>query len=281
MPEILLVDNGSLRVNAIIQLRNLAQALSLEVGQKIHPVSLQHADGISADLLGGQKAQILSSFMQESLSQGKRDFIILPLFFGESRAIEYFIRDYLQSLQLSFSDLCFQVADVICPLPKGEPLLVDILYDHIVETAYRHQFSLENIILVDHGSPLPRVTAVRKYLAKAVEKKLANGIKIEQAVMERREGKEYLFNGELLKNCLIEKAKAGERTAIVSLLFFLAGRHAGAGGDIEAICHGVMSDYPKINILICPLISEHKKLVSILSARLQCCIQKFSTTQLP
>ena len=281
MSEILLVDNGSLRADATKQLRKLAQALSVEVGQIIHPVSLQHADKIPVALLEGREAQIFSSFMQEYLSQGKRHFIILPLFFGESRAIEYFIQDHLQSLQSPFNDLFFQIADVVCPLPEGEPLLVDILYDHIIATAYKHPFSLDNIILVDHGSPLPSVTAVRQHLAKAVQNKLPMQVKVEQAVMERRKGKEYLFNGELLKDCLIKKAKAGERTAIVSLLFFLAGRHAGTGGDIEEICRSVMSDYPDFNIVTCPLISEHKKLVSILFARLQGCIQKFSTTQSP
>ncbi len=269
MADILLVDNGSLCADATQQLRKLAQGLSVKVGKKIHPVSLRHADQIPTEQLGGKKAQVLQTFMQESLSQGQRHFIILPLFFGESKAIECLIRDYLLSLQLLFCDLSFQIADIVCPLPKGEPLLVDILYDHIMLTASKLVFPLENIILVDHGSPSPRVSAVRKHLAQSLQKKFPINIKIEQAVMERREGKKYLFNGELLRNELIKKAKAGEKTAIVSLLFFLAGRHAGTGGDIEKICASVMKHYPPFKIAICPLISAHQALISILYQRLQ------------
>ena len=268
MTAILLVDNGSLCADATQQLRKLAQDLSVKAGKKIHPVSLRHADQIPTEQLGGEKAQILPTYMQEALSQGQRDFILLPLFFGESKAIEYLIQDYLLSLQLSFCDLSFQIADVVCPLPKGEPLLVDILYDHIMQTANKG-FPLENIILVDHGSPSPKVSAVRQHLAQSLQKKFPIENKIEQAVMERREGKKYLFNGELLKDTLIKKAQAGEKTAIVSLLFFLAGRHAGTGGDIEKICAAVMRHYPSFKIAICPLISEHQALIAILYQRLQ------------
>ncbi len=267
MADILLVDNGSLRADATQQLRKLGQGLSVKAGQKIHPVSLRHADQIPIEQLDGKKAQILPIYIERSLAQGQRHFIILPLFFGESKAIEYLIKDYLLSLQLLFCDLSFQIAEVICPLPKGEPLLVDILYDHIMLTASQFLFPLENIILVDHGSPSPRVSAVRQHLSQSLQKRFPN--KIEQAVMERREGEKYLFNGELLKDTLTKKAKAGEKSAIVSLLFFLAGRHAGTGGDIEKICTSVMRQYPTFRIAICPLISEHQALITILNQRLK------------
>ena len=270
MPKILLVDDGSIRADATKQLRQLAQNLSNQTGKKIHPVSLRHADKISAELLDGEKAQIFQPFMQEYLERGKRHFIILPLFFGESNAIESQILNYLKSLQLVFTDLVFRIADVVYPLPKGEALLVNIIYDHIIATAHNASFPLENIVLVDHGSPSQRVTAVRQHLGQSIEKKHPVNIKkIEQAVMERRKGEQYLFNGQLLKYWLIKKAKLDQKTVIVSLLFFLAGRHAGMGGDIEEICHSVMADYPNLKIAICPLVSEHNLLLSILNARLQ------------
>lgn len=268
MPEILLVDNGSVRADATKQLRKLAQGLSDRAGKKIHPVSLRHANKIPAQLLEGEKAQIFQPFMQNNLAQGKRHFIILPLFFGESSAIESQILNYLSSLQLVFSDFIFEIADVVYPLPKGESLLADIIYDHITATAHNAKFVLENIVLVDHGSPCRKVTAVRQHLAQSIEKKYPINIKIEQAVMERREGEKYLFNGELLKDWLIKKAKLGKKTVIVSLLFFLAGRHAGRGGDIEKICHSVMAKHPDFKIAICPLVSEHDLLLSVLYSRL-------------
>jgi len=54
--------------------------------------------------------------------------------------------------------------------------------------------------------------------------------------MERREGKQYDFNGPLLEQWLEQKVARGEKSAIVALMFFLPGRHAGDGGDIEQIC---------------------------------------------
>jgi sirohydrochlorin ferrochelatase len=104
MPKILLVDNGSIRAEATKQLRQLAQNLGEQTGSKIHPVSLRHADKISAELLDGKKAQIFQPIMHEYLERGKRHFIILPLFFGESNAIASQILNHLKSLQLVFTD---------------------------------------------------------------------------------------------------------------------------------------------------------------------------------
>jgi sirohydrochlorin ferrochelatase len=269
MPMILLVDNGSIRAEATRQLRLLADKLSHLSGKKIYPVSLQHADKINKYQLDDEQADILITFIGDYLAQGRRQFIVLPLFFGQSKAVSTGIIAYLESIQKKYTDVVFQVADVVYPLPQGEPLLADIIYDHIRITRQQFDVAVESIVLVDHGSPLPRVTAVRQHLAKSVQQKLSKGEYLKQAVMERREGKAYLFNGELLQDWLIKKAKSGEKSAIVSLLFFLAGRHAGKKGDIDAICNQVMSTYPDFKIAITPLVSEHKLLLSLLLRRLQ------------
>jgi sirohydrochlorin ferrochelatase len=269
MPAILLVDNGSVRADVTKQLRGLAYKLSHLSGKKIHPVSLHHADKINKHQLGGKQANILETFISDALSQGWRQFIILPLFFGYSKAVSVGITDYLASIQKKYTDVVFNIADVVYPLPQGEPLLAEIIYDHIQLTVQKYDIPTRNIVLVDHGSPLPRVTAVRKHLARAVQQKLSKEDTIEQAVMERRAGAEYFFNGELLQDWLVEKAKHGEKTAIVSLLFFLAGRHAGKGGDIDKICKSVMTIYPDFKIVITPLVSEHKQLLPLLLMRLQ------------
>jgi sirohydrochlorin ferrochelatase len=269
MPIVLLVDNGSIRADATKQLRLLAQELSIAAKIKVEPVSLRHADKISVNLLDGEAAQVFLAFMDEYLLQGERQFIILPLFFAEGRAVTELMTNQLLSLQALYRNFTFRVADVVYPLPKGEPLLVDIIFDLMLKTAQGSQLAKKNIVLVDHGSPQQRVTEVRKHLAKAVQEKLSTNRKLAQAVMERREGDKYLFNGELLQDWLTRKAQAGEKSAIVCLLFFLAGRHAGKGGDIDKICRKVEDEYPTFKIAVCPLIAEHKELVSILLARLQ------------
>lgn len=274
MPVILLCDNGSTQPNATLQLRRLAQQLSTETGQQIHPVSLQHANRIDASQLQGEPAQVFREFMQQQLSAGETEFILLPIFFGKSKALTSFVPDEADKLRQQYGDFSLRLAEVIYPLPTGEPLLVDILHDHIQQTAARHQLPLQNLVLVDHGSPIPRVTEVRQHLAQQLQDRLADGIGLDQAVMERREGKEYDFNGELLEHWLSQKAEAGAKSALVIMMFFLPGRHAGENGDIVQICDSVMQQHPDFKVAISPLIAEHPAFVSILQLRLQEALEK-------
>ncbi len=269
MAVIMLCDNGSVRANATLQLRRLAKDLGEQSGHEIHAVSFKHADRIAAEDLHGMPAQVFRHFMTQQLTQGQRDFILLPLFFGNSKALTSFVPDEVAALKEKFGDFTVQVAEVIYPLPQGEPILTAIIDQHIHDTASKHNLPLQNLVLVDHGSPIPRVTEVRKHLAKTVQEKLPAGCQLEQAVMERREGKEYDFNGALLQDWLTEKAQAGESSAIVILMFFLAGRHAGDGGDIVEICNTVMEQNPGFKVAISPLITEHLDFVAILQKRLR------------
>ncbi|MDX2506644.1 MAG: hypothetical protein QNL62_19520 [Gammaproteobacteria bacterium] len=72
----------------------------------------------------------------------------------------------------------------------------------------------------------------------------------------------------MLKDWLLKKVNEGETSAVVILMFFLPGRHAGEGGDIVEICHSVMEEYPDFKICISPLITEHSEFISILQKRL-------------
>ncbi|MCW8928720.1 MAG: cobalamin biosynthesis protein CbiX [Gammaproteobacteria bacterium] len=269
MPVILLTDNGSVRENATRQLRKLADNLSHKTGYCIHPVSLKHADRIPAEKLDGSPAQIFQKFMVEKLLDGELEFILLPIFFGESKALTSFVAEEIILLKQRFGDFKFEIAEVIYPLPTGEELLTQIIYEHIMLTQKHNNLSMDNIVLVDHGSPNPKVTEVRQHLASMVQKLLPEDCLLEQAVMERREEKKYDFNGRLLKDWLLDKINAGEKSAIVILMFFLPGRHAGKGGDIVEICQSVMVQYPDFKISISPLISEHSEFISILEKRLK------------
>lgn len=268
MSVVLLVDNGSSKAEATIQLRQLAKKLGEKTGKVIHPVSLQHANKIPAEKINNIPARVYPEFMAEKLAEGERNFILLPLFFGESKALTSFIPEQSDLLKAQFGEFSLQVAELIYPLPTGESQLSEIILQHITLSASQYKLPLNNIALVDHGSPVPRVTEVRKHLAKSVQEKLPHKVTLEQAVMERREGKEYDFNGDLLKDWLIQKAESGETSAIIILMFFLAGRHAGEGGDIVEICEEVMKQHENFKIAISPLISEHESLLSILHSRL-------------
>jgi len=278
-PIIILADNGSTKASASLALRGIAKHLSECTHQEINPVSLQHANVISADELGGIKAIVLKDFLRDKLKKDLREFTILPLFFGNSRALTKFIPDVHAELEEEFGVFSIKVkATLFKPhrftsdSDSASSGLSEIIYDHILQTAKKNSFPLENIVLVDHGSPSPQITAVRNGVAEEVQAKFKKGITLEQAVMERRVGKEYDFNGKLLEEWLIAKAKqsvSGKKiSAIVALMFSLPGRHAGEGGDIETICKSVMKRYPNFKIGISPLVGEHPLLLDILSDRL-------------
>jgi len=271
---LLLVDNGSTRVEAALQLKKIASKLSDVSGLKIHAVSLKHSDKIPADHvdahLDGIKARVFNEFIEEHLKAGQRNFILIPLFFGKSRALTSFVPDEKEKLESQFGSFSLNMTDVLYPIDEGSPALVNILYEHAVLAANGDtKAHLKNIVLVDHGSPIKTVNDVRQGLAHALKLKLPEGCNIDQAAMERRPGKEYDFNGELLEDYLNRLAKAGETKATILLQFLLSGTHAGANGDIEQICHTVMSKYPGFKVSISPLIGQNDQLVTLLAEKLK------------
>ncbi|MBD3609013.1 MAG: cobalamin biosynthesis protein CbiX [Gammaproteobacteria bacterium] len=264
MPITLLVDNGSKQAQATLALRQLASALSAHRGETVHPVSLQHADHIPAEQLQHQPAQVFQSFLLHQLQQGEHHFIVLPLFFGESRALTSFIPEQVEKLQSEYPQLRVEVAAVTYPLPEGDERMAQIIAEHVAQSQTSAD---EKVVLVDHGSPIPQITAVRDGIAQAAQRII--GRPLDQACMERRQGSEYDFNGQLLADWLSQHAEQGISEVIIAMLFFLPGRHAGACGDIEEICAAVKQQYPQLNYTISPLISEHPLLVEILNSRLQ------------
>ncbi|MGV6857941.1 MAG: sirohydrochlorin chelatase [bacterium] len=271
MQKNLLVDNGSIRSDSVLNLRRLANQLSTRIGGPVAPVSLQHAKRIPADQLGGEPARLLHEYLSAELERGVRDFLLLPLFFGASKAISSFIPDTVECLQQSMGDFQLKVADVLCPLPVGEPALAEILAGNLNAMAQEAGTNLDafsDIILVDHGSPSPRVTAVREKLATQLQPLLPTEVTLHQAVMERRPGKEYDFNGPLLKD-LLGKIGVNHPSARValSMLFLSPGRHAGRGGDVETICAEVKEEFRGLAIDISPLVTENPDIVHLLEQR--------------
>src|SRR6056300_200410 len=113
---IILLDNGSRRAEATLSLRKLAHSLEDTVGETIYPVSLQHANHIDPGLVEGRPALIFEAFLRDQLQSGKRKFLVVPLFFGQSRALTSFIPDVVSRLQKEFGPFGLNLADVLCPL---------------------------------------------------------------------------------------------------------------------------------------------------------------------
>lgn len=270
-PTLLLVDNGSTRPEATKNLRRLAGQLGTRIGTTVHPVSLQHADKIAPELLDGNGAVTFSDFIRNQLRAGNREFLVVPLFFGESRALTSFIPEQVQRLTAECGEFSIRVADVLVPLPEGEPELVKLLRDNIGKATSDQRRPTSHVIMVDHGSPIPEVTAVRKHLASQLRDSLDDNIGFSEAVMERRKGIEFDFNGPLLYDVLADVAKnhSDDISIVLSLLFISPGRHAGPDGDIAQICREVTQTNPHLQISMSPLVGDHPALVDILFSRLE------------
>ncbi|MGB5735929.1 MAG: CbiX/SirB N-terminal domain-containing protein [Thiohalocapsa sp.] len=264
---IILLDNGSKRPEATKNLRRLAAAMTRRDGEAVHPVSLLHSSSIPPEQLDGRPAETLEPFLQRQIELGVRNFVVVPLFFGRSRAIDVFLPEIAARIEAIAGPFDFRVAPALCPLPSGEPRLVDILEANVRTTMQAEHRTPNRILLVDHGSPVPAVTAVRQWLAHRLAQRFIGLAPVTQAVMERRAGREYDFNGELLGDVLAAAARNGE-LIILAMQFISPGRHAGAGGDIEGIAREVMESHPGARAVMSPLIGEHPLLAEILSDRI-------------
>ena len=259
MATILLVDNGSTRPLATLQLRQIAKDLSERVGQTIHPVSLQHADAIG--VLNGLAVDTFVLFLDRYLAQGERHFIVLPLFFGPSRALSSFIPKKVEELRNQYGDFICDIAPVLYPLPVGEVRLIEILLQCAKQMA--DQIPSRQAVLVDHGSSVSQVTAVRQHIAGQLQDRL-DGWQLGQAAMEG--DKSFGDKTNTLADWLKNPPAA---QILVLMLFLLPGRHAGPGGDVEMICAKAKKNNADLKIMISPLIGEHELISEILQSRLE------------
>jgi sirohydrochlorin ferrochelatase len=275
MPLIVLLDNGSSRPQSTLSLRRLAAALGERVGETVHPVSLMHAGKVPAEALDGVPADTFEPWLRARADAGQRSFLVVPLFFGPSRALTGFIPDKAAEVARDAGPLDVRVADVLCPHPQGEPLLTAILCDNLQRAADTAGLRPSRAVLVDHGSPIPEVTRVRRTLARDMRERLGPGVRLEEAVMERRSGSEYDFNGALLEDVLRRLAEEDPATPVIlAMLFMFAGRHAGPGGDVEQIYRRVEAEFPGLRVHQSELVSTHPALLDILEARVHAALRQ-------
>lgn len=270
-PTLLLVDNGSLRPDATFSLRRLAAALGERAGRTVHPVSLLHSHKISPEKLGGDPAQTFERFVRARLASGDRHFLVQPLFFGPSAAVN----DYLPALAADIfadtgcADATVHVAPTLVDLrdPADDRMgriLADLAEQKIAELG----LAAPAIALVDHGTPQAPVNAIRDHLAAQMKALLGGKYPhLSPCSMERRDGPEYDFNEPLLENLLGSDGFGGD--VVVSMLFISPGRHAGDGGDIAKICAEAEAAHAGLKTHMTDLVSAHPTLVDLLHCRLE------------
>ncbi|MFD2110649.1 sirohydrochlorin chelatase [Thiorhodococcus fuscus] len=267
MRRILLVDNGSKRAESTLNLRRIAALLSERTGEPVQPVSLLHSDQIAPERLDGQPTETFRQALEQLLAADQRDLVLLPLFFGPTRALSRFIPESVAEVERRFGPCRLRIAPELCPLPEGEPRLVDILLDNLDQAAQEAGIERTSIVLVDHGSPTPEVNQVRRWLGARLAERLGPDVQLQEAVMERRPGAAYDFNGPLLEAVLDRIARENRGPILLSMLFLGPGRHAGPGGDIRDICDAIQGRHPGLQLHIAPLVGTHPGLIDILLSR--------------
>jgi len=270
MPSVFLVDNGSLRPDATLNLRRVAAALSERTGLPIEATSLLHSNKVPAEKLGGVPAPTLGPVAERHAAEGSREMIVLPFFFGPSRALTDYLPQRLATLQEQHPGVHVRVASPLVDLQGPLDLrLAHVLRDGVLEQLQSLPPDIRPAVaLVDHGSPIPEVTAVRNLLAGQLGVLLQDQVsRVTPASMERREGEQYRFNEPLLET-LLEQPGFSQGQVILSMLFLSPGRHAGEGGDIADICGAAEQRHPGLGVAISRLAGEHDGIVDILADRL-------------
>lgn len=268
MRAIFLVDNGSLRPQSTLNLRRVAASLSELIGESVQAASLLHSNKIPVEEVDGIPATTLGPAAERSAEQGATEIIILPFFFGPSKALTGYLPERMATLQARFPHVKVRVAQPLVDELGGNDLrLAHLLADNVRDRL--RPGTKPHVALVDHGSPIPEVTAVRNRLAGQLSVLLGDDVAcVAAASMERRQDDEYRFNEPLLENLLVApEFKAGP--VILAMLFLLPGRHAGEGGDIAEICAAAEQQHPGLSATTTKLVGEHPGIVDILRSRLR------------
>jgi sirohydrochlorin ferrochelatase len=275
---IFLIDNGSLRADAVLALRVLAKQLAERVGGAIEPVSLLHSSKVSPAELGGVQAEVVKTALARLIEAGLRHFVFVPLFLGPSRAVSGYLPELIAQAKELTPDLQVVVADTLAGADVDDPdaRLADILAAHVRQTIQTAGLSAPCVALVDHGTPEKAVNCVRNAVAQQLEQRLVGEVTAVAACsMERREGPEYDFNEPLLERV---GALDGWRDSevVVALFFLLPGRHAGAAGDVAQICEDLVEQQTLKSVVRTPLLGGHPLLIDILVDRLNAALQTTS-----
>lgn len=265
--ECFLVDNGSLRPEPTLRLRELASALGERLDVPVSPVSLLHSHKVAPEELGGRRAEIVARALERR--EGRRRIVFLPLFLGPSRAVTEYLPKVIEAARATLPGLETRVA---APLAGEDPDAPDPrLADILAERARERAAALSTgrrpaVAVVDHGTPVERVNRVREAVAAQVAERLDGAAgAVSGCSMERREGEEYAFNEPMLEH--LRSVSGFESGPIVAAMFFLLpGRHAGHGGDVAEILEG-LGRGPGEPALMTPLLGDDARIVDILEDR--------------
>lgn len=291
LTRIVLVDNGSLEPESTLQLRRMAQSLSVRLGVEVVPASLAHSAKVPAEQLEGRPAELFEAALDRVMAEGTTDVVVLPLFIGPSYAIVRHVPALIAARQVRFPGVRLALAPPL--FVPGETRLGQLLAAHIREVLStgvvtcsarvvlrsEHQSGLAKegdqdggraervrVAVVDHGSPSRGVTEVRDAVTAQLRELLGDEVAAVAACsMERREGPEYAFNEPLLET-LLQQDGWRDGPVIVALLFIAPGKHAGPGGDVAQIVARARGGAIE-GVRFTAVLGQHPLLLEILAER--------------
>ncbi len=263
-----LFDNGSLRADATRSLRKVAAALTERLGKPVRPVSLLHSSGVNPQHLDGRPAELLEPALDAFLTAGGREALLLPLFFGPSAALTDYLPTRLAALRTRHPQALFRLADALVRADeRADTRIAQALADAVRARQAASALGRVPVILVDHGTPQPAVTEIREHLGGQLQRELGDVVSIVgTASMERREGPEYAFNEPLLEHAL-RQPPFNTGDVIIALQFLAPGRHAGAEGDIAAICSAAEAAQPGLRTHATATLGAHPQVIAVLADR--------------
>lgn len=269
-PVAFLYDNGSFRPESTLVLRRLATQLAPLLPGPVHAVSLLHSTRVPADQLEDQPARLLepalTSFFE---SQPDAHAVLLPLFFGPSGALVDYVPERVASLRAKFPAARIDQAACLIDLATedGAAEITAILADRVRSTLATAALSRPPVALVDHGTPLPAVSAVRDLLGRHLAASLADNVsQVAVCSMERRPGDAYAFNEPLLES-LLQTPPFNHGDVIIALQFLSPGRHAGPGGDVATICEEACHHRPALRPHLTATLDADPRLAPLLARR--------------
>ena len=282
-PIILLFDNGSLKPEASLKLRDLARNLSDVLSMQVEPVSLLHSCKIDPELLNGEPATIIRRRFKKAVNNKERKILCLPLFLGPSLAITDYLQELIQEALALDSEMQIKVAAPLSgwDVHKPDERLVTVMKELIEECRANAKRSFKNIVLVDHGSPIKKMAILRNGIAEKVDTLLkGEGVKatVTACSMEKREGDAFSFNDPLLETIPDYLNLEAAEDLLVAMFFLMPGRHAGEGGDVETILSNLCQNQRIRSFCKTDLIASHPMIMDILVDRVRSVLPEYSKT---
>ena len=282
-PIILLFDNGSLKPEASLKLRDLARNLSDVLSMQVEPVSLLHSCKIDPELLNGEPATIIRRRFKKAVNNKERKILCLPLFLGPSLAITDYLQELIQEALALDSKMEIKVAAPLSgwDVHKPDERLATVMKELIEECRANAKRSFKNIVLVDHGSPIKKMAILRNGIAEKVGTLLkGQGVNatVTACSMEKREGDAFSFNDPLLETIPDYLNIEAAEDLLVAMFFLMPGRHAGEGGDVETILSNLCQNQRIRSFCKTDLIASHPMIMDILADRVRSVLPEYSKT---